>query len=397
MKSVPPYVLALAMAIPAVLVGIEIPSWRFLGSQTIALESDFRVFYTPGYMLRTGQRKEIYDFAAIRRNQDAMVASDNAAVPFLHPAYEAIFFVPFSFLSYHTAYLVWAGVNFVVLGLIIVFLRPSLPDLSALGPQWTVPALLLGFMPVAFTILAGQDSLFLLLILVLVYRRIASSELQAGILLSLGMFRFQVLLPIIALFLLWRGVKFVAGWVIGSAVVMSASAAVTGVAAQIQYIQLLHQMSRISLWLLIRRMPNLRGLFAVVHLGFLPLLLVSLFFLLEAAVVGARQSAQQKLVVTASISALVTYYLFMHDLSVLALPLLLAINQAVARRTWLSAALFSAALSGFSMFWLARDSFYLGALFTLLFVVTQTAGLWADRIPTIPAEVIPSTNGASGI
>jgi hypothetical protein len=396
MKSVPPYVLALAMAIPALLVGIEIPSWRFLGSQNIAMQSDFRVFYTPGYMLRTGQRKEIYDFAAIRRNQDAMVASDNGAVPFLHPAYEAVFFAPLSFLSYHTAYLVWAGVNFLILGLIIILLRPSLPDLSALSPQWTVPAFLLGFMPVAFTILAGQDSLFLLLILVMAHRRIASNELQAGMLLGLGRFRFQVLLPIVALFLLWRGVKFVAGWVAGSAVVLCASAAVTGVAAQVQYVQLLQQMSRISLWLLIRRMPNLRGLFEVCHLGVIPLTLVSLLFLLAAAAVGARQSAQQKLLITVSVSALVTYYLFMHDLSVLALPLLLAINQAIARRAWLRAALASAALSGFAVFWLARNSFYLGALFTLLFVLTQTAGLRAERNATIPAEVIPSTNGASG-
>jgi len=373
MKPIPPYVLALAMAIPALLVGIEIPTWRVLGSQNIALQSDFRVFYTPGYMLRTGQRKQIYDFAAIRRNQDTTVAADGAAVPFLHPAYEAVIFVPLSLLPYHTAYLVWAGVNFLALGLTFVLLRHSLPDISALSPQWVVPALLLGFMPVAFAILSGQDSLFLLLILVMVYRRLASSELQAGMLLGLGMFRFQVLLPIIALFLVWRGLKFVAGWVVGSAVVMSASAAVTGVAAQIQYVRLLHQMSRISLWLLIRRMPNLRGLFEAWHLGVVPLALASLLCLLAAAVVGARQSAQQKLLLTVSLSTLVTYYLFMHDLSVLALPLLLAINQAIARRAWLSGALAAVALSGFALFWLARDSFYLGALFTLLFLVTQIA------------------------
>jgi hypothetical protein len=83
MKPVPYYVLALAMAVPAVLVGIELPSLsRF---QSLALHSDFRVFYTPGYMLRTGQRKDIYDFPAIRRIQDEKVAADDAAVPFVHP------------------------------------------------------------------------------------------------------------------------------------------------------------------------------------------------------------------------------------------------------------------------------------------------------------------------
>src|SRR5665811_229496 len=95
---------------------------------------------------------------------------------------------------------------------------------------------------------------------VMVYRRIASNELQAGILLGLGMFRFQVLLPIVALFLLWRSLKSVAGWVVGSAVVLSVSVVITGIAAQIQYAKLLRQMGNVSFWLLLRRMPNLRAL-----------------------------------------------------------------------------------------------------------------------------------------
>jgi hypothetical protein len=371
MKPVPYYVLALAMAIPALLVGVEIPSWLFLGSQTIALQSDLRVFYTPGYMLRTGQAKNIYDFPTIRRNQDEKIAHDNGAVPFLHPAYEAVFFIPLSFLPYRAAYVVWAGVNFAILGLIYFLLRPCLPDLSAVGPAWILPALILGFMPVAFTILAGQDSLFLLLILVLAYRRIESNELQAGILLGLGMFRFQVLLPIVALFLLWRGLKFVAGWVVGSAAVLGVSAVITGVDAQVQYASLLRQMGSVSFWLLLRRMPNLRGLFAACDIGMVPLALVSLSVFLLAAVIGARQNAQQRLLLAVSVSALVTYYLFLHDLSVLALPVLLAINEAIGRRDWLRAALASATLSGFAMFWFARDRFYLGALLTLFFLFTS--------------------------
>ncbi len=382
MKPVPYYVLALAMALPAVLVGVEIPSWLSLGSQRFALQSDLRVFYTPGYMLRTGQAKDIYDFPAVRRNQDKKVAPDNAAVPFLHPAYEAVVFMPLSFLPYRVAYVVWAGVNFLILGLISFLLRPCLADLSAVGPKWIPPALLLGFMPVAFTIMAGQDSLFLLLILVLAYRRIGSNELQAGILLGLGMFRFQVLLPIVALFLLWRSLKFVVGWVAGSAAVLSVSVVITGVGAQIQYVRLLRQMSSVSFWLLLRRMPNLRALFAAYGFGVVPLVLVSLSVFLVAAVIGSRLNPEQRLLLAVSVSALITYFLFLHDLSVLALPVLLAINEAIGRRDWLRAALASAALSGFSVFWFARDKFYLGALLTLFFFGTQAAGLSKQRKDT---------------
>ena len=251
-----------------------------------------------------------------------------------------------------------------------------------------LPALFLGFMPVAFTILAGQDSLFLLLIFILAYRRIGSSELQAGMLLGLGMFRFQVVLPIVALFLLWRSLKLVAGWAVGSAAVLSVSVAITGIGAQIQYVKLLRQMgSVVSFWPLLRRMPTLRGLFAACHLGMVPLALVSVSIFLLAAVIGARQNAQQKLLLAVSVSALVTYYLFLHDLSVLALPIFLAINAAVGRRDWVRAALASAALSGFAVLWLARDQFYLGALVTLFFFGTQAAGLgkqWEDTKDVSP-------------
>jgi hypothetical protein len=190
------------------------------------------------------------------------------------------------------------------------------------------------------------------------------------------MFRFQVLLPIVALFLLWRSLRFVAGWVVGSAAVMSVSLVITGVRAQIQYATLLRQMGSVSFWMLLRRMPNLRGLFAACGFGMVPLVLVSLSVFLVAAVIGARQNAQQRLLLAVSVSAFVTYYLFLHDVSVLALPVLLAINEAVGQRDWLRATLASAVLSGFAVFWFARDKFYLGALFTLLLLGTQAAGLW---------------------
>src|SRR5260370_39773055 len=167
MKPVPYYVLALAMAVPAILVGVELPSlFRF---QNLALHSDFRGFYTAGYMLRTGQRRDIYDFASIHRIQDEKITADDGVFPFVHPAYEAVFFVPLSLLSYRVACVVWAGFNLALLALIYRLIRPCLGDLSAVGLKWMITELFLGFMPIAFSILVGQDALVLLLILILVY------------------------------------------------------------------------------------------------------------------------------------------------------------------------------------------------------------------------------------
>jgi len=322
-------------------------------------------------MLRTHQQSEIYDFSSIRRNQDLRVAPDNGAVPFLHPAYEAVLFIPLSLLPYRVAYIAWAGINLLVLASIYFLLRPRLENLRALGPGWISPALLLGFFPVAFAILAGQDSLLLLLATVSGLRRISKSEFQAGLLLGLGMFRFQVLLPIILLFIFWRCFNFVLGWLVSSAAVLGASAIITGVGAQVQYAKLLLQMGAFSYWPLLRRMPNLRGLFLSAGFEKLPLLVVSVAIVFTTVVIGMKQNSEQRLVLAITMSCLVTYFLFMHDLSLLALPILLAMDAAAFRMDWRQLALIAAVPLLFAVFWFATDRFYLGALFTSLFLVVK--------------------------
>jgi Glycosyltransferase family 87 len=379
MKYVPSYVLTLFLALPPSLIGFEIPAWYGVFHQTLAFTSDLRVFYTPGYMLRTGQRSEIYDFSAIRRNQSKVIARDDNAVPFLHPAYEGLIFIPLSLLPYRTAYLAWAVFNLIVLTIIFVLLRPFLKEISSVAPAWVVPGLLLGFMPIAFTIIEGQDSLLLLLVLVMVHRRVNSDEMGAGVLLSLGMFRFQILLPIVALFLFWRRLRFVIGWLAGSIALLGLSAGITGIQAQLQYIRVLQAMSKVSLWELIRRMPNMRALFAVIGVGAVPLAIASAAVFSLALATGFRQNTRQKLLLAICVSVLVPYYLFFHDLSILALPILLALNQSITRGDWVHAILTSTALSGYAVFWFTSGKLYLAAIFSLFFLITEISFLCRQR------------------
>jgi hypothetical protein len=379
MKTVPYYVLALALSLPAILVGFEIPSFLLLGTPSLAFQSDLRVLYTPAYMLRTHQSRQIYDFAAIRRNQDLKVAADNGAVPYLHPAYEALFLIPLSFLPYRAAYLGWALMNVIVLACVYSALRPRLVHFRALGPPWISAGLLLGFFPLAFSILAGQDSLLLLLILTWAFRCMSGSHFRAGVLLGFGMFRFQVLLPIVVLFLLWRSFKLISGWALSSAAVAAISAGITGVEAQLQYFRLLFQMGSFSYQPLLRRMPNLRGLLAAFSFGKFSIVILSAAILLIAAVMGTKQGSEQRFSIAISVACLVTYFLFMHDLSLLILPILLAMDAAIVSGNWRGFVLVSTVPILFAMFWFATDHFYLGGLFTLLFLMTQLIEPWNHK------------------
>ena len=199
-------------------------------------------------------------------------------------------------------------------------------------------------------------------------------------LLGLGMFRFQVLLPIILLFILWRRFNFVFGWLVSSAAVLTASAMITGVGAQVQYAKLLLQMGAVSYWPLLRRMPNLRALLLAFGLGKFPLVILSVGVVFAAAVIGMKQNSEQRLVLAISISCLMTYFLFMHDLSLLVLPILLAMDAAVFRMDWRRFAGTAAVPLLFAVFWFATDRFYLGALFTSAFLIVKVMGARTNAV-----------------
>ena len=101
-----------------------------------------------------------------------------------------------------------------------------------------------------------------------------------------------------------------------------------------QYAKLLLQMGAVSYWPLLRRMPNLRALLLAFGVGKIPLAILSLGVVSAAAVIGMKQNSEQRLALAISISCLVTYFLFMHDLSLLVLPILLAMDAAVFRIEW---------------------------------------------------------------
>src|ERR1035437_4232968 len=92
MGDAPYYVNALAMALPAAMLGWQIAGWIFFLPAAMQGRADFRQLYTAGYMVRTGHSRELYDFAAQKRFQDATVSREQVALPFIRPAYQALLF-----------------------------------------------------------------------------------------------------------------------------------------------------------------------------------------------------------------------------------------------------------------------------------------------------------------
>ena len=72
---------------------------------------DFTIFYTAGKAVNEGRGRQLYDLEtqlALQRGFAPEVKRRENALPFNHPPFEALLFVPLASLPYVTAYLVWA-------------------------------------------------------------------------------------------------------------------------------------------------------------------------------------------------------------------------------------------------------------------------------------------------
>src|SRR5262249_19523280 len=212
----PYYVRALAMGLPAICFGLTIQPWLDLKRLVQSGGADLRLLYTGAYMVRTGHGSQLYDYASQKSFQDSLVSVRSIPIPFTHPPFESLIFVPFSYLSYPAAFICWLVVNLLMLVFCFFLLKPELEKLEPVW-KWLPQALFIGFIPLSVTMMQGQDSILLLLLLSLAFRGAETKrEFSAGLITGLGVFRFQITLPIAILFLVWRRLRFGAGFAISA-------------------------------------------------------------------------------------------------------------------------------------------------------------------------------------
>ena len=330
---------ALRPILLAVLVAtIVVHGWMFfrLRREIAAGYPDFTIFYTAGKVVNEGRGRQLYDLEtqfALQRSFAPEVKHRENALPFNHPPFEALLFVPLAGLPYVAAYLVWAAFNIALILGFWTLLRPRLPSLHNLLPG--LPLLtMFAFFPVTMALLQGQDSILLLFLYGLAFSALSTGRaFVAGVCLALALFKFQLVLPFVVVLLVRRQWKTVAGFSFAALVLLLVSAAVVGwngVMAYPRFVLRLNQ-SAAQAGIDPRGMPNLRGLVAgSLHLGGLPaiLLIVTLSIALVAlAVRWWRVEAGQKFELGFSlclaVTTMISYHLLVHDLSVLMLPILL--------------------------------------------------------------------------
>lgn len=300
--------------------------------------NDFAAFYTAGTIVNEGQLSRLYDLNLQLQTQKQFVATvklKNAPLPYIHPPFEAWLFVPFARLKYPHAYIAWTITQICLLALAIFFLLPR--GTRKFSYVVFLAILSMGLFPAAMALLQGQDSFLLLLVVSLCFFCwVRRCHFLSGCFLALGLFKFQLVIPIAMIFLLRRKYKFASGFAAVGLLLLMLSCRMVGWRGLINYQK--------YLWTLdhtpglgvttLGNMPNIRAILASV----VPMLssdtmiptvaLLSILGVILAARLWNGGESCEMLHFSGAfslalvISMITSYYIYSYEMTLLLVPLI---------------------------------------------------------------------------
>jgi len=301
---------------------------------------DFTIYYCAGTIVRQGLGPHLYEEATQFKVQKGFapdVAIRLGALPYNHPPFEGLYFLPFTYLPYRTAFIFWGLANLAMLMALPLLLRPHLPELRIYcWPLWVLASL--AFFPIFFALLQGQDTILLLFLYTLAFALLKKNhDTVAGVSLTLGLFKFHLVLPFVLLLLVQGRKRILYGFLSTATVLAVASVAVVGWHGITSYphyvLQVEETMARGAI--VPSDMPNLRGVLYLLlhggpHVGVVALVLsvaILLFTAWRCFGVADPEFFDSKFSLGVLATVLVSYHASGYDLSILMLPVLLLANE----------------------------------------------------------------------
>ena len=372
--------------------------------EIMAGKNDFPPLYASAQMVREGQASRIYDLEV--ENSYVRRTSDVARPPNNHLPYENLIFIPLTYMRFPLAHICWSLLSVAMLVLVALMMCEFRPDTA--GFRLTLLTIL-AFFPVWYCLLQGQDSILLLLLFTLsfwLYRR--GRDDLAGFVLALGLFRPQLVLPFALVMLLAGEWRFLRGFIPGVTFVVALSVWIVGFHGMADYTRILiSQGMQGSASTLVKQwhvqpslMTTLRGLLWISLPSSAPsfiqtfLLFAGTSFGLLWAANGIRSAKDEATLdlafaLAVVVVALVSFHSFLHDFSLVILPVLIMGNL-VPRWTRLTQRGACAIVT--VVFLLFLTPLYLVLLVSAklgLLIVPTIAGLWmAGRWGSESARIV---------
>ena len=295
--------------------------------------ADFTAFYAAGQVVSEGQGPQLYRYETQQEFQRHLPWRKEP-LPFYHPPYEVLLFLPLAQLPFPSAFLIWYAANLLLVGACALVRHPE--DHPTLEATLVRAIAMLLFYPVLLALLQGQDSVLLLLLISLAFIALRQGrDLRTGCFLGLALFKFQFVLPLLLVFLWMKKTRVLAGVLATLAVLTLVSVLLVGWEGVADYPRFLLESNR-SLGrgtIHPESMPTVRGMLALMPGGLPEPALTVITAVLSAAllIAGALQwpaghgapDSRFDLAFALSVvlAVLVSYHVNGHDLSLLLLPM----------------------------------------------------------------------------
>ena len=306
------------------------------------LGTDFPDFYCVARMLAEGHGHQLYD-AGLQHQYQARY-SGGISTLYNHPPFEAVLYLTVAWLPLRRAYWLW---SFLSLAFLAAGTR-CLANEELLPWDWRVVlAASLTFVPVLLCLVQGQDSVLLLLLVILAFTALRRGRaFAAGCWLGLGLFKFHLIVPLVLVLVLTQSgsirKRLAKGFGLVTLALLGLSAAISGWAVFTAYPNFLtHLWNQPFAGISSEAMANFRGLtFFFFHRDQSPWAIAAVCILSVTGLIitltswrhaqiatdqGAVASRQDQFDLafanTVLFALLVSYNLNPHDLSLLLLPL----------------------------------------------------------------------------
>lgn len=308
---------------------------------------DFASLYQAGRALLHERFPEFVSHHPEFNGEDYEVQYSSSLFPAdtMHPPFEMVLYISLALLKFRIAYPLWWSFNLLLLFYADRVLWRHLTNLQVQYPYLLI--LTATFFPVLVALVQGQNSILLLALLTVSYDSLVRQRhFGAGFALSMGMFKFVLVIPILFWLILERRWKSVVGFAAGCASLSLTSVWLVGINGIEDYVRMLAGFGKAApekpgTEII---MPNLRGLVHTAGAGLAPKIFLTILTLICSIAlliwVDSRNSKQSDLglrfATQVFLASLVSYHLFPHDAAILILPIALlfdySLREGVERR-----------------------------------------------------------------
>jgi hypothetical protein len=308
----------------------------------VAGNGDFVIFYTGAQMLIEGRGSELYHLEVQKVFQDKFkVPIRDGPLPYNHPPYELLLFLPLIYLPFPTAHLVWSLVSAALLVLTFVLLTPFIDNKN----QWLFATIMIAFYPTIATIMYGQDSILTAFLFAGVFAALKQKRhIAAGSILALGLYKPQLVLPMACFLFYKRCWRACTSFTLTAAVLAGVSIGLVGWKGVSDFGTLLQLIDLLNYTIDPANMANVRGLldnvfafsrsFGLTHLILLSSVLVlgSSLYICTADFDASDPLFDLEFSLVVIATLLSSYHLYAHDLTLLVIPTILIFNHILAGR-----------------------------------------------------------------